>query len=110
MDLSRTPAAAPPPGVVPNLDNPTDLSVVSIVVPSIMIFLTIVFVSGRLIQNIKIGKRWGLDDCRSSRRTPSGDNTDRSTDSAIVALALSITFSGLTIQRRTPGLFKRDRS
>lgn len=65
MDLSRTPAAAPPPGVVPNLDNPTDLSVVSIVIPSIMIFLTIVFVSGRLIQNLKVGKGWGLDDCRS---------------------------------------------
>ena len=64
MDLSKTPAAPPPPGVTPNFDNPegSEYEIYSI---SIALCLTATLtLMGRLYTRAVILRAVGLDDCK----------------------------------------------
>lgn len=63
MDPTKTPAAPPPPGVIPNLINPLNDQRVSIAVCSVMLSLIFIFSSGRAI-NVYLNRTVGLDDCK----------------------------------------------
>lgn len=64
MDMSKTPAAPPPPGVTPNFDNPegSEYEIYSI---SIALCLTATLtLMGRLYTRAVILRAVGLDDCK----------------------------------------------
>lgn len=65
MDLANTPALQPPPGLTPNLVNPTSAfqqMLVAIYVTSLI--LTSIVVPLRLYTKIFIVKSWALEDCK----------------------------------------------
>ncbi|PYI16935.1 hypothetical protein BO99DRAFT_434934 [Aspergillus violaceofuscus CBS 115571] len=61
MDYN-TPAVAPPPGVVPNFDNPPSQRTAIIVLQSIFLFLALLAVSARVWVRTCIIKFWGAED------------------------------------------------
>ncbi|RAK75465.1 NAD(P)-binding protein [Aspergillus fijiensis CBS 313.89] len=62
MDYYNTPAAAPPPGVVPNFVNPPSQRTTIIVLQSIFLFLALLAVSARVWVRTSIIKFWGAED------------------------------------------------
>lgn len=53
IDLCQVPAGPPPPGVVPNFDNPTSLAPVKMAITSILVAWGIVFTAGRFYVNTR---------------------------------------------------------
>lgn len=64
MDLSRTPASPPPPGVTPNFVDPPGSEYEIYSVSLAMCATATVFLLGRLYARGLILKALGLDDCR----------------------------------------------
>ena len=56
------PAATPPPGVVPNFDNPPSQRTAIIVLQTIFLTLTVLAVSTRVYVRTCIIKLWGAED------------------------------------------------
>ncbi|GAP82405.1 putative integral membrane protein [Rosellinia necatrix] len=62
LDLSQIPGAKPPPGVIPNFDNPYSLAPVCLIVISITLPLTVVFLGLRLYVRLRVKRTTGADD------------------------------------------------
>ncbi len=61
--LALTPAAAPPPGVVPNLIDPPSIGHVMIIVGSVLMFAMLIFAALRFYTKIFITRKSSWDDC-----------------------------------------------
>ncbi|KAK3934388.1 hypothetical protein QBC46DRAFT_273902 [Diplogelasinospora grovesii] len=61
-DLAQTPAAAPPPGQMPNFVNPPSQQAAMIAVSTVMMALTLTFVSLRLYNSLWVTKKPGIED------------------------------------------------
>jgi hypothetical protein len=61
MDLSKTPSAKPPPGVIPNLIDPVSYEKVTIAVGSFMISLILLCTLVRIV-NVYLNRGIGRDD------------------------------------------------
>lgn len=62
LDLTQVPAAMPPPGVMPNFDNPHSLKGELLIINVVFTTLTAIFVAIRLYSRGFISKQFGLDD------------------------------------------------
>lgn len=62
-DISKVPLAPNPNGDPPNFVNPPTKAAVAIAVGLPLAIISVCFVSLRLITNIKIARKLGLDDC-----------------------------------------------
>ena len=51
VDLCLVPAAMPPPGVVPNFDNPESLATANIAVTVVMLTISTIFLAVRVFTN-----------------------------------------------------------
>lgn len=65
-----TPAGTPPPGIIPNLVNPSTQGPTMIIVGSILLFFMLVFASMRFFTKLCIVRRTTLDDCESIESPP----------------------------------------
>jgi hypothetical protein len=63
MDPSKLPAVPPPPGVVPNFNNPDNYKHHNIVLHTVVLTITSVAVLVRLYTRAIIKKKFGVDDC-----------------------------------------------
>ena len=63
--LDNTPAAPPPPGVIPNLINPQNLSVASNATVITCLVATTIFVWLRVYTKLRIYKSHGYEDCKA---------------------------------------------
>lgn len=63
LDLWKIPALAPPPGVIPNFDNPTSSSSICLVVIAVTLPLMIAFLALRAYVRLRIARALGTDDC-----------------------------------------------
>ncbi|KAJ8132163.1 hypothetical protein O1611_g1459 [Lasiodiplodia mahajangana] len=62
-DLSQVPAAPPPPGVMPNFSDPPSQQVPMIVVSTVILTLTVIFVAIRVYTGLRILRRFGIEEC-----------------------------------------------
>lgn len=62
-DLLEGPSAAPPPGIISQLDNPPNQKTVTEFLPSISIALATVAVAMRVYSRIFVTQKFGLSDC-----------------------------------------------
>ena len=65
VNLAAVPAAAPPPGVTPNLEHPKSFGYIYIVTGSMFMALTVPFAFIRTYSKVKYHKQVQVDDCRS---------------------------------------------
>jgi len=61
------PASAPPPGVIPNLDNPPNSNKESLALVVVCITLTVLAIAGRAYSRMVIVKRLRVEDCKSCK-------------------------------------------
>ena len=64
-DLSDYPGMIPPPGVIPNFDNPYSRGETYTVVATIIMVATVIFVTCKLYTKSLITRKLGWDDCKS---------------------------------------------
>jgi sterol-4alpha-carboxylate 3-dehydrogenase (decarboxylating) len=64
MDLYNMPAAAPPPGVISNFDDPPSLKGELLVINVVFTTFMAIFVAIRLVSRGFISKQIGADDCK----------------------------------------------
>ncbi|KAI1373948.1 hypothetical protein F4677DRAFT_427722 [Hypoxylon crocopeplum] len=62
MDPSQLPGGTPPPGVIPNFDNPVSLTPVCLIVIAITLPLMIIFLALRLYVRFWVSRTGGADD------------------------------------------------
>lgn len=62
LDLSKIPISQPPPGVIPNFENPPSIAGAVIAIGVIMVVLTMSFVMLRLYSNHHAKRKYRLDD------------------------------------------------
>jgi hypothetical protein len=67
MDLYNMPAAPPPPGVIPNFDNPPSLKGELLIINVAFTTVMAIFVAIRLISRSFITNQVGIDDCKWRR-------------------------------------------
>jgi len=63
-DLSKLPAAPPPPGVVPDFNSPDNYKTENIILHSIVLTVVTIAVMIRIYTRAVLKKTFGLDDCR----------------------------------------------
>lgn len=66
LDYSKIPSAAPPPGVIPNFVNPVTNAPMTTIVITILLPLTLLFVSMRVYSNLWVSHKFLKSDCRCS--------------------------------------------
>lgn len=64
LDYSKIPSAAPPPGVIPNFVNPVTNAPMITIVITILLPLTLLFVSMRVYSNLWVSHKFFKSDCR----------------------------------------------
>ena len=64
LDLARTPAQYPPPGVIPNLVDPYEYVWPARVLSILFLVLAGAFLAARLFVKLRIVKRMQLEDCK----------------------------------------------
>ena len=64
MDLSMIPSIAPPQGVIPNFNSPTNRADLFIAVSCIVVPLSFIFVVLKLYMRIFVMRKPGWDDCK----------------------------------------------
>lgn len=69
LDDSKTPISPPPPGIVPNFDDPVSFSTAIIILAIVFLTLSCVFFGGRIYSKIYIAHSPGYDDCMLLRNT-----------------------------------------
>jgi hypothetical protein len=110
MDLDTTPAAAPPPGVVPNFVDPESRAHVTVSISAVMILLVFIFAGGRVVHNGFIMRSLKMDDCafppsfifmpwRDAERLIGGPCR---IDMCAIAVLITTSFTALIIQRESP--------
>ncbi|KAI1408106.1 hypothetical protein F5Y13DRAFT_205087 [Hypoxylon sp. FL1857] len=62
MDLSQLPGGAPPPGVVPNFDNPESIAPLCLIVIVITLPMMVIFLALRLYVRLWVSRTTGADD------------------------------------------------
>jgi hypothetical protein len=114
MASTFIPAGAPPPGVIPNFDNPPDtLYTAMVTATALSISLTTVFTAARLVARLSIAQRpfvgFSIDDCGVISRAFlsfllfAGLLTS-SADLLIVAWALNVGYNALFIWQAQTGI------
>ena len=63
LDYSKIPSAAPPPGVIPNFVNPETNAPMTTIVITILLPLTLLFVSMRVYSNLWVSHKFYKSDC-----------------------------------------------
>lgn len=63
LDFSKIPISMPPPGVIPNFDNPQTIAPAILTIGIVMVILTVSFVALRLYSNHHALRKYGVDDC-----------------------------------------------
>lgn len=66
VDISKIPALAPPPGVIPNFVNPVSRAYQPRIAVGICFPIMAVFVLLRVYCKLFVTQNWGFDDCKVS--------------------------------------------
>lgn len=65
-DLAHTPAAAPPPGQMPNFDDPPSQQTAMIATSTVLMVIVLAFVSMRVAAALRTNKTLRAEDCKSA--------------------------------------------
>ncbi|KAK6956859.1 hypothetical protein Daesc_002140 [Daldinia eschscholtzii] len=74
LDLDHTPIIAPPPGVVPNFENPKSLAPIGRITIAVVLPLMVIFVVLRFYTRFQISRSIGADDCRNPQNNSGWDS------------------------------------
>ncbi|KAI0814213.1 hypothetical protein GGR55DRAFT_634411 [Xylaria sp. FL0064] len=98
-DLSQLPAAAPPPGVVPNFTDPPSQQVPMIAVSTVVLTLTTVFVTIRVYTGVQILHRFGIEEGQDAiiLFAPGLVLTDSCPGLTLLATAFSAAYIGIIL-------------